>query len=208
MYVLGGYTGADLALHMTASVLKFDSVQAIWSVVAPMPQPRCDFAACVVGSDIYVIGGVDEVDVRQGSVFRYDSENNEWSTLASIPGVGSGHSAIELSGLVYTAGAGCSTVGFLRYDPASEVWSTLASLMHGCYHGAFFVLAGCLYVAGGDGTESHVQRYDVTADAWTEEVDMLEERCHFRAVTIGAVGAAEEQDLFDSLIAQAARRNP
>jgi hypothetical protein len=141
-------------------------------------------------------------------VFKYNSEIDEWSTLAPMLDTEFGHSAIELGGMIYIVGAGYDPRGLLRYDPALGVWSTLAPLIQGCYHGASFVLAGCLYVAGGDGTESHVQRYDVTADAWTEVEDMLEERCHFRAVTIGAVGAAEEQDLFDSLIAQAARRNP
>ena len=64
-----------------------------------------------------------------------------------------------------------------------------------------------MYAAGGKNSESKVQRYDVTADAWTEVRSMLEGRSHFGAVTIGSVGAAEEQDLFDSLIAQATRRD-
>jgi hypothetical protein len=207
MYVLGGFAEVDGAHHSTASVLKLDIMQGIWSVAAPMPEPRHDLAACVVGSDIYVFGGRSNNSVTHDSVFKYNSEIDEWSTLAPMLDTEFGHSAIELGGMIYIVGAGYDPRGLLRYDPALGVWSTLAPLIQGCYHGASFVLAGCLYVAGGDGTETHVQRYDVTADAWTEVADMLLGRSHFRAVTIGAVGAAEEQDLFDSLIAQAARRN-
>jgi hypothetical protein len=125
-----------------------------------------------------------------------------------MPDAESVYSATELGGLVCIVGAGEDSRGILRYDPSSGVWSTLASLMSGCYNGASFVLAGCLYAAGGASTEKKVQRYDVTTHTWTEVADMHEGRSRFGAITIGSVGAAEEQDLFDSLIAKAARRNP
>jgi hypothetical protein len=71
---------------------------------------------------------------------------------------------------------------------------------------ATFVLGGCLYVAGGDGASSTlVERYDVATDKWTAVAGMLEGRADFCAVTIGSGDTAEEQDLFDSLIAKAAR---
>jgi hypothetical protein len=51
-----------------------------------------------------------------------------------------------------------------------------------------------------------VERYDVTSDTWTVVADMLQVRYSFRAVTIGSVGSAEEQNLFDSLITKASGR--
>jgi hypothetical protein len=205
MYVLGGIIRADRTSDATASVLKFDSVQGIWSVVAPMPEPCSYFAACVVGTDIYVFGGRDSANRGQRSVFTYNTETDEWSTLAPMPGTEYGHSAIVLGGLIYIVGAGNGT-RLLSYDPTSEIWSTLAPLLHGCYRGASFVLAGSLYAAGGVNAEFKVQRYDVNADVRTEVADMFEGRSHFGAVTIGSEGNAGEQDLFDSLIAKAARR--
>jgi hypothetical protein len=207
LYVLGGYTEVDGTLHVTASVLKLENMQGIWSVVAPMPEPRHDFATSIVGSDIYVFGGRGNANRKQRSVYKYDTEANAWSTLAPMPNAEFGHSATELGGMIYVVGAGDDDAyGLLRHDPASGVWSTLAPLLHECHHGTSFILAGCLYVAGGEGTEYEVQRYDVTANTWMEMADMLEGRSHFGAVTIGSEGAAEEQDLFDSLIAKAARR--
>jgi N-acetylneuraminic acid mutarotase len=166
MYVFGGILRADSARHAKVSVLKLDSIQGIWSVVAPMPEPRYSFPACVVGSDIYVFGGRDNTNRGQGSVFKYDTENDEWSTLAPMSDAEFGHSATELYGLIYILGAGEDCREVLRYDPASGVWSTLAPLIHERYNGASFVLAGCVYAAGGRNSESKVQRYDVTADEW------------------------------------------
>jgi N-acetylneuraminic acid mutarotase len=205
MYVLGGYAVVDATILETASVRKLDSVRNIWSVVAPMPEPRYDFTACVVGSDIYVFGGFCREHSGRGhaSVFKYDTQIDEWRTLAPMPVGDHGISAIELGGVIYIVGGGNTSCGLMSYDPVSGVWSNLASLTHECYHGAFFVLGGCLYAAGGQDSESKVQRYDVTTNAWTEVADMLEGRYGFGAVTVGSTGPVEEQDLFDSLITKA-----
>jgi hypothetical protein len=50
-----------------------------------------------------------------------------------------------------------------------------------------------------------VERYDAGTDTWTTVADMLEGRSLFRAVTIPSAGLAEEQNLFDALIAKATR---
>jgi hypothetical protein len=52
---------------------------------------------------------------------------------------------------------------------------------------------------------SSVERYDAGTDTWTAVADMLEGRKLFAAVTIPAAGPAEEQNLFDALIAKATR---
>jgi hypothetical protein len=207
MYVLGGFIEGDIVLYATASVLKLDSVHGIWKEAAPMPEPRFNFAACVVGSNIYVFGGMSNYNHGERSVFRYDAETDDWSTLASMPGVGSRHSATELGGLVYILGTGADYSGLQCYDPASDLWSTLSPMTTASSHGASFVLGGCLYAAGGERNASKVKRYEVTTNTWTEMADMLGGRCNFGAVTIGSVGATEEQDLFDALIAKATRRD-
>ncbi len=54
---------------------------------------------------------------------------------------------------------------------------------------------------------SSVERYDVATDTWTAVEDMIEGRGFHCAVTIkSAAGPAEDQDLFDSLIAKAMGR--
>jgi hypothetical protein len=159
----------------------------MWSAVAPMPYPCFDFAACVVGSDIYVFGRIRNLHRQRNSAFKYNTEANEWSTLTPMPGADHGISAQELDGLIYIVRTGDLHCGLICYDPASGLWSTLAPLPYGCIRGVSFILGGYLYAAGGHGNESKVQRYDVTTDAWTEAADMLEGRTHFGAVTIGYI---------------------
>jgi hypothetical protein len=170
-----------------------------------MPEPRYDCLACAVESNVY------GDDLAEPSVFKYDTEAEEWSTPTPLPDNCFGHSAIELDGLIYIVGAGESSCGLLCYDPAAGIWSSLSSQSHTHDGGASFVLGGCLYAAGGDlmeGVKSKIERYDVTTNYWTDVTDLLEGRCNFDAVTIGSDGPAEEQDLFDSLITEAGGRKP
>jgi hypothetical protein len=167
-------------------------------------------AACAVGSDIYVFGGCDTDRQSQSSVFKFDTEANAWSILPSIPDASTGHTASVLDGLVYIIGGGLSDHDdkILRFDPVSHGWSTLVPTSCDRRCGASFVLGGHLYATGGAEEPSSVQRYDLASDTWNAVVDMLEGRRFFSAVTIGSSGPAEEQDLFDSLIARASGHRP
>jgi hypothetical protein len=104
--------------------------------------------------------------------------------------------------LVYIVGESDGR-GSLCFDPASAEWSTLAPTLSYRRDSATFVLGGILYAAGGHSDISSVERYDMATDTWTAVADMLEGRSSFGAVTIESAGPVEEQDLFDSLIAEA-----
>jgi hypothetical protein len=204
MYVLGG---VDYGRRIT-SVLKFDSTQRTWSQVAPMPAVGCGLAACAVLSDIYVFGGADGGNQNQTSIFKFDTEANEWSTLAPMPHACAYQCASVLDGMVYIVGIGANGREFLCFTPITSVCSTLAPTLCNRKHGGSFVLDGCLYAAGGAGSIPSVECYDMSSNTWQAVSDMLEGRRLFGAVTIGSVDSAEEQDLFDSLIAKASSRHP
>jgi kelch-like protein 18 len=155
---------------------------------------------------IYVFGGHLGLE-RQTSVFKYNTETDTWSMLEPMPLPSSSHSVNVLDGdQVYIVGAGDDGKGVLRFDTSSGMWSTLGATSNKKDSSATFVVGGCLYVAGGgDDSSSSVERYDVVTDTWTAVADMLEVRCYHGAVTIGSADPAEEQDLFDSLIAKAVK---
>jgi hypothetical protein len=199
IYVLGGYRDAHLA-----SVLKFDSTQGTWSQVAPMPRATVCFSACAIGSDIFTSGGHNAEGI-QTSVYKLDTVLNEWSTVAPLPIACGGHSMSECDGLLYIVGAGEGHRSTFRYDPATDVWETLAPTSIQRNFSCSFVLGQCLYVAGGIDSHSSVERYDVVKDTWTAVAALLQYRCGFGAVTIGSASLAEDQNLFDSLIAQASK---
>jgi hypothetical protein len=200
MYVLGGVCGGP------TNVYKFDSLQGTWSAVESMPEPRRLHAACAISSDIYVFGGYFSAE-HHTSVYKLDTETDTWSTLEPMPLPCSFHSVGVLDGdQVYIVGAGDDGKGVLRFDTASGVWSTLGATSDSRRRSATFVAGGCLYMAGGgDDSSSSVERYDVVADTWTAVANMLEGRLNSCAVTIGSADSAEDQDLFDSLIAKVAR---
>jgi hypothetical protein len=80
MYVLGGILADRTNI---ASTLKFDSTRGTWSNIAPMPERKIVFAACAIDSAIYIVRGDDLDGNAQTSVFKLDTETNEWSTHAS-----------------------------------------------------------------------------------------------------------------------------
>jgi hypothetical protein len=171
-----------------------------------MPQARCSLAAFVVGSDIFVPGGYDDnIGGDQVSVFKLDTVANVWITVAQMPVACFCHSASVLGGLVYIVGAGEEFQDVLRFDPTYDVWITLAPTLTAKENGCSFVLGGCLYAGGGPGAS--VERYDVVNNTWTAVADMLQDRSCFGAVIIGSTVPFEEQDLFDSLIAEASKRH-
>jgi N-acetylneuraminic acid mutarotase len=167
-----------------------------------MPDAFFTCAACAIGSIIYVFGGIS-IALRD-SVRKYDTAANIWSTLAPMPSARNNHSAVFLDGLVYIVGAhGVQDDGreILRYDPAADAWSTLAPVMIGKYLGtSLFVLGGNLYAAR---YSANVERYDVDTDTWMAMSNMLEGRTAFCSFTIASAGPAEEENLFDKLIATA-----
>jgi hypothetical protein len=201
MYVLGGYDGTDAL----SSVLRFDSTQGTWSQIAPMPAARYGFASCAIESDIYVFGGAGNDKESRASVFKFDTKANEWSTLVPLPRASVGHTTSVMDGLVYILGAGANGREALSFDPVSGAYSTLAptSISKRCC--ASFVLSGCMYV--GLDQSSSAERYDVASNTWAIVANMLEKRGFCSAVTIGSAGPAEDQDLFDSLIAKASRQH-
>jgi hypothetical protein len=164
-------------------------------------------AACVVGSDVYVFGGDDYLGNAKTSVFKFNTEINEWSTTSTpMPVASSYRGACALGGLVYIVGGGADHRQLLCFDPSAGVWSELASTSFTMKDGASFVMAECLHAVT-IGT-AEVERYDVAADTWTAVPNLIEGRDIFYAVTIGTAGPNEEQDLFDFLIAKAIRRLP
>jgi hypothetical protein len=105
--VLGGVIGrgSDNEDQEVKTVLKFDSVQGVWSRVARMSEVTSPCVACVVGTYIYsyVFGGAGEE--YDDSVCKYSTEANTLSVLAPTPDFILGHSVSVIDGLIYIIGA-------------------------------------------------------------------------------------------------------
>jgi hypothetical protein len=202
MYVLGGELDADMR-QLRREVLRFDSILGIWSEFARVPDSIERLAACAVGDVIYVFGTNEELEDPVN--FKLDTLTSEWSTLTTCDKSLIFHRVCALDGIIYVVGAGGNFDDFLRFDPTTEAWAVLAPTTDRRDDCALFVLGESLYAAGGGFNSASVECYDVASDTWAVVSDMLQGRQSFGVVTIGSAGLAEEQDLFDHLIAQASR---
>jgi hypothetical protein len=104
IYVLGGIARQRYnKANPTSSVLKFDCGTQSWSEGTPMPEGRNAAATCVLGLDMYIIGGHDEsdpLDMRPTSTtLCFNTETEQWVTLAPMPDARYSHSASALDGL-------------------------------------------------------------------------------------------------------------
>jgi hypothetical protein len=208
LYVLGGVEeDGDLEEHTVSSVLKFDRRTQTWSEVAPMPEERDNAGACVLGSDIYIIGGRNDDMGKTSTIYRFSTETNEWATLTPMPNAMSGHSVCVVDGLIYVLGGeesnNYSTSSVHRFDLVANMWSTVAPMAVARTKLGSFVLGGNIYVVGGfDGDDklSSMERYSLAPDSWSEvrggELSTVQS-------CFGALVVQSEVDLFDSLIAKA-----
>jgi influenza virus NS1A-binding protein len=208
MYVLGGVEEDEEGEeHTVSSVLKFDSRRQTWSEVAPMPGRRYNAGACVVGGDIYIIGGRNDDMEKTSTTYRFSTETKEWATLAPMPNAMSGHSVCVVDGLIYVLGGEQSnnycTSSVHRFDLVANMWSTVAPMSIAQGMCGAFVLGGNIYAVGGfDGEDrlSSMELYSVASDSWS---DVGGGELGTARNCFGALVVQSELDLFDSLIAKA-----
>ena len=193
MYVMDGHRSGERLRTMIRYTPETDS----WSEMASMPGARCLFGACVLGRDIFVVGGVDESIDPSSTVYRYSVDANHWDTVAPLPEAADGLGVCALDGMMYAAG-GLDDSGGLssmhRYDPTSDSWAPLAPMTKARWKFAFFVVGGCIYAADADSAEM----YNPSSDSWSAVSRM--NNTHW-----SACGVTLEVDVFDTMIAQAAR---
>jgi N-acetylneuraminic acid mutarotase len=190
MYVIGGMERIDGRPRGVKSVFKFDGRTQVWSKAAPMPVHRTYAGACVVGSNIYILGGTNAGDIITATTYRYSVDTDAWSTLAPMPEVKTRHRVCTVRGLIYVLGgmsskSTCSS-SVHRFDSVANLWSTVAPMLSPRYTSASFVLDGILHVAGGwkrGRSLSSVERYDAVLDTWTEVSAMTQARYNISAHT-------------------------
>uniref|UniRef100_H2YSD3 BACK domain-containing protein n=1 Tax=Ciona savignyi TaxID=51511 RepID=H2YSD3_CIOSA len=96
-----------------------------------MLHERADFVACVVGDDIYVVGGRN----RFGAISRcekYDCRLNEWTPIMNLPQGIYMASGVSLNGCIYVAGGfnDCEALGsMMRYSTITNSWEEMVSPM-------------------------------------------------------------------------------
>jgi hypothetical protein len=161
IYVIGGM---DVDGSVLSSVEKYSPLVDTWNVVVPMPEALQGHVSVVVGSDLFVLGGIDYAGWTCLTL-KFDSIREIWSEAASTP-----------DGQVRTAAAvGTDIYAFCqdrngepddavhKYDTLTNQWSILAPM-------PFFddndisanLIDGLIYIVG----FGEILRFDPALGLW------------------------------------------
>jgi Kelch motif/Galactose oxidase, central domain len=181
IYIVGGTEVFGPDEGPLPSVLEYDPVANTYVEKAPIPSPVAYFAAAVVGTKIYVIGGENGA-VSSSAVQVYDAARNQWSTSTQYPitiGTTTGHAIGDdiyvVGGLVTPFGPFTAATYRGRVQGNSIAWTPVRSYPTPICDHASGVLGGALYVAAGNtgpASTDAVHRYDPGDNIWTA-VDAL-----------------------------------
>jgi N-acetylneuraminic acid mutarotase len=205
IFVIGGVESLGNMQNCVSSVLKFCSRTQAWSEVAPTPEPRTNAGACVVGSNIYYLGGKGPNNSSTATTYCYKTQEDAWVTLAPVPEAKLYDSVCAVEGLIYVMGGKPShdiyTSSVHRFDPVTNSWSEMAPMLKARSSFATFVLNGSIHVVGGHTGGrpfETVECYNAASDSWSRVASMGRDRSH-----LGAHAMQVDLNLFDSLIIKA-----
>jgi N-acetylneuraminic acid mutarotase len=193
LYLVGGCSSADCIAGLTNGLYAYDPSGNSWATRASMTTARTTVAVGVVGTKMYVAGGMQLCGpcTPLTTLEIYDEGTNTWSSGAAMPAARSHVTGAVISGKFYVAGGSNGTTAqssLYEYDPVGNSWSTKASMPTARYAANAAVLNGKLYVFGGhDGTNylATVEVYDPVTNTWASETSMPRQRYFSVAGTIG-----------------------
>jgi N-acetylneuraminic acid mutarotase len=182
LFVIGGCTGDDEGAphEAVAKVHAFDLGTGVWRESAPMPMPRRNAAAVILGDDVYVLGGND----GSGSahpILMFDPVNEKWTAKSSTSrtrsclGAGIAHGKIYMLGLATGDPRGTSDHRLEEYDPEADTLVARAPLTPSRGGYAVAALDDLIYVLAGRDEQGHradLDRYDPLTDSWEKLPDL------------------------------------
>ncbi|KAL4640339.1 kelch-like protein 5 [Arapaima gigas] len=85
LYAIGGHDApaSSLASRLSDCVERYDPKTDAWTTVAPMSVSRDAVGVCLLGDQLYAVGGYDG-QVYLNTVETYDPQTNEWKQVAPL----------------------------------------------------------------------------------------------------------------------------
>ncbi|TRY99994.1 hypothetical protein DNTS_007783 [Danionella cerebrum] len=85
LYAIGGHDApaSSLASRLSDCVERYDPKTDMWTAVAPMSLSRDAVGVCLLGDQLYAVGGYDG-QVYLNTVEAYDPQTNEWTQVSYI----------------------------------------------------------------------------------------------------------------------------
>lgn len=144
-----------------------------WEPRAPMPLPRTEVAAALVGSEIVVLGGLTLDGGASGRVDAYSPERDRWRRLPDLP-IGVHHAmALGVGGRLYVLGGYTASGATLRaaFVLRGGGWRAISRMPFPRAAAGAGVAQGKIVVAGGVGEARRLARnalvYDIRSRRWS-----------------------------------------
>jgi hypothetical protein len=169
LYVTGGNMVIGQSYRCVPNTEKYSPSSDTWSAVAPLRGGRSDHCAVAVGSCMYVMGGMIEINPGfTASVLKYDSTQDTWSEVAPMPSARYGFAACVVGRDIYVFGDSSTgdAVPVFKFDTEAEEWDTLPPMPVACHYPSASVLDGLVYITGAGRTGCEVLRFNPTSGMW------------------------------------------
>ncbi|KAN0083786.1 hypothetical protein V8E54_002874 [Elaphomyces granulatus] len=172
--------------------------------------PRQEHCVTAVGPDVYIIGGIPQLDPTATNIPTldwvdvYSTVDNTWHAAAPIPTAINHGNVATVNNKVYVLGAMAGDIwtgipDCFEYTPETNTWETLSPMPSGQGRGAsaIGVRGSTVYIAGGlttlnvftgeQVTINTVSSYDVEKKEWTTLPSLPEGRDHVGGAVIGDI---------------------
>ena len=164
-----------------------------WMDTTPMPTAREKLATCMIGNNIYAIGGSPgENGSPYSTVERLNTNNGNWAAAPAMTTPRSFLTAAVVDGVCYAIGGRLTfgTSGYTSveaFDPDTGNWSPRASMPTGRFALSSAVIDGKIYVVGGASNNATVlsvaEVYNPVSNSWASLPPMPNNRAVFAAAS-------------------------
>ncbi|KAM9388465.1 kelch-like protein 34 [Phaethornis superciliosus] len=197
LYVLGGEiessalgdTKTGKTLLVTNKVHRYDPRFNTWTQIMGMLEKRCQFSCCVLGKDIFAIGGKGEDGFLHSSVEVYNISGDRWTKARELPCKIYGHASaickntIYISGGKYSDPANTSKDLYSLSSPEGQ-WKEQAPMSIARFGHQMATIREAIFTfLGLYEPFSEIERYDPDQNQWTRLRPLIYDRfCYGLAV--------------------------
>lgn len=172
VYVLGGYLHKDDFQRVSAEISRYNPALDKWFAVTSMNCAREGLCACVLGENIYAIGGCDPDGHYLTTVEQYEPLLDRWNKVSPMRKKRAFASAAVVNSQILVIGGRESKLdsGILSccemLDPVTGQWTLQPGRLNAarCAAGVC-MFAGKVFVFGGEGEDEALN----TVECWDDE---------------------------------------
>jgi N-acetylneuraminic acid mutarotase len=197
VWYMGGFIG-NYPGKVSDHVWIYNTDKDTWTRGPNLPSPRASAAASLVGSTIYLLGGLSTTETINSTLaLDLNNQSAGWQSVAPLPAGRNHFAAVTLGGYLYAIG-GQSGDGDVRtdqilenpqaevdrYDPSTNTWTVVAPLPSyaGLSHigNSVVVFDGRIIVVGGEIEhtipQTDIVDYDPVTNTWSKLATLPDRR--------------------------------